>query len=134
MRERSLARDAGGEPVDAAEIPVGNGHVEARVVVDILAGIVVIAAGITAVEPADGETAVAQQLLVEAGRGDSKVGPLEKLEDLGLLRERECVKFAFIDAEKATFPIAVMCRVLGVSRQAAWERFARKSGDKSVIA
>ena len=25
-------------------------------------------------------------------------------------------------------------RVLGVSRQAAWERFARKSGDKSVIA
>ncbi len=25
-------------------------------------------------------------------------------------------------------------RVLGVSRQAAWERFARKSGDKTVIA
>jgi putative transposase len=34
----------------------------------------------------------------------------------GLLREGERVKFAFIAAEKATWPVAWMCRKLGVSR------------------
>jgi transposase InsO family protein len=41
----------------------------------------------------------------------------------GLLRERECVKFAFIDAEKADDnDVAWMCRTLGVSRSGyyAW--------------
>jgi len=42
----------------------------------------------------------------------------------GLLRERERVKFAFIDAEKAEHSVAWMCRRLGVSRTGyyAWRR------------
>ena len=35
----------------------------------------------------------------------------------GLLREGKRMKFAFIDKEKAFFPIAPMCRLLGVTRQ-----------------
>jgi hypothetical protein len=44
----------------------------------------------------------------------------------GLLREGEPVRFAFIRAEKAFFPIIVLCRVLGVSRSGyhAWSRRA----------
>ena len=41
----------------------------------------------------------------------------------GLLREGERVKFAFIDAEKARWPVDVLCDVLGVSRSGyyAWK-------------
>jgi putative transposase len=40
----------------------------------------------------------------------------------GLLREREQVKFALIEAEKANFPIGFMCSQLRVSRSGyyAW--------------
>ena len=31
------------------------------------------------------------------------------------LRERECVRFAFIDVERATWPVTVLCRSLLVS-------------------
>src|ERR1044071_7670072 len=34
----------------------------------------------------------------------------------GLLRQGERVKFTFIRAEKAHFPVAVLCAVFGVSR------------------
>jgi putative transposase len=41
----------------------------------------------------------------------------------GLLREGECVRFAFIYEEKANYPVAFMCRHLEVSRSGyhAWE-------------
>jgi hypothetical protein len=32
-----------------------------------------------------------------------------------LLREREPLRFAFVEAEKAIVPVAVMCRMLQVS-------------------
>ena len=41
----------------------------------------------------------------------------EILKDAGVLREGEHVKFVFIRAEKALYPIAVLCRVLGVTRR-----------------
>ncbi|MDP9354429.1 MAG: IS3 family transposase, partial [Chloroflexota bacterium] len=46
----------------------------------------------------------------------------------GLLRQRErrdpITAFAFVEAEKANFPVAVLCRLLGVSRSGydAWRR------------
>jgi transposase InsO family protein len=46
----------------------------------------------------------------------------------GLLREGERVKFAFIAAEKATWPVAWMCRKLGVSRSGF---YAFQSGQES---
>jgi hypothetical protein len=36
-----------------------------------------------------------------------------------LLCKGECVKFAFIDAEKALWPVEVQCELLGVSRSGA---------------
>src|SRR5207245_5373284 len=41
----------------------------------------------------------------------------------GLLREGECVRFAFIAAEKAAFPARLLCRTLQVSRAGfyAWQ-------------
>jgi putative transposase len=45
------------------------------------------------------------------------------LKSSGLLREGERVKFAFIAAERASFPTAFMCRHLGVSKSGfyAWQ-------------
>ncbi|HEX4352431.1 MAG TPA: IS3 family transposase, partial [Polyangiales bacterium] len=42
----------------------------------------------------------------------------------GLLREREQVKFALLDVEKAKYPIKTLCRALGVSRAGyyAWRK------------
>src|SRR6266568_123301 len=41
----------------------------------------------------------------------------------GLLREGECVRFAFIATEKAAFPVRLLCRTLQVSRAGfyAWQ-------------
>jgi hypothetical protein len=55
----------------------------------------------------------------------------------GLLREGDDVKFAFIAAEKAWAPVAVSCKLLGVSRSGfyAWvERgpSARKAEDEKL--
>src|SRR5258708_1692894 len=42
----------------------------------------------------------------------------------GLLRQGERVRFAFIETEKAGFPVTLMCRMLAVSRAGfyAWRR------------
>ena len=50
----------------------------------------------------------------------------------GLLRERERVKFAFIDAEKATWPVAWMCRKLGVSRSGFYAFQGRRESPRAV--
>ncbi|RYZ12768.1 MAG: IS3 family transposase, partial [Myxococcaceae bacterium] len=55
----------------------------------------------------------------------------------GLLREGDEVKFAFIDAKKALYPVAVLCRHLGVSRSGyyAWEKrpeSERKRRDRAL--
>lgn len=34
-----------------------------------------------------------------------------------LLREGERVRFLFIHAERSSFPVAALCRVLGITRQ-----------------
>ena len=53
----------------------------------------------------------------------------------GLLRERVEIRFRFMEAEKAIFPVTLMCRVLEVSRSGyyAWrkrERSARSQADE----
>ncbi|NOJ83920.1 IS3 family transposase [Myxococcus xanthus] len=56
----------------------------------------------------------------------------------GLLREGDEVKFAFIDAKKALFPVATLCRHLGVSRSGyyAWvkrpEQSERAKSDQAL--
>jgi putative transposase len=50
----------------------------------------------------------------------------------GLLREGERVKFAFIAAEKATWPVAWMCRKLGVSRSGFYAFCAGKESARSA--
>src|SRR5262245_26109012 len=57
-----------------------------------------------------------------AGTGP-RTGTGDPEKSRGLLREGDPVsRFRFIDAEKAAFPIAVLCRALGVSRSGyyAW--------------
>jgi hypothetical protein len=49
----------------------------------------------------------------------------------GLLREGKRVKFSFIHAEKACFPVAALCRVLEVSRQGYYAFAAREPGQRS---
>jgi putative transposase len=41
------------------------------------------------------------------------------------------VKFSFIHAEKACFPVAALCRVLEVSRQGYYAFAAREPGRRS---
>jgi len=50
----------------------------------------------------------------------------------GLLRERERVKFAFIAAEKAIWPVAWMCRKLGVSRSGFYAFQSRRDCPRAV--
>jgi putative transposase len=50
----------------------------------------------------------------------------------GLLREGERVKFAFIAAEKATWPVAWMCQKLGVSRSGFYAFEARKESARAT--
>src|SRR5262249_23743157 len=80
---------------------------------------------------------------IDAGRGSSDSLTTSEREELAQLRRenkrlrlerellkeataffaRERVRFAFINAEKASLPVALMCRVLGVSRAGfyAWQ-------------
>src|SRR3546814_6809021 len=51
--------------------------IEARIIVGAFARAVIILARIAAVEPADGQSAVAQQILVETARRDAQVGAFE---------------------------------------------------------
>ena len=55
----------------------------------------------------------------------------------GLLRQGECVRFAFIGAEKAAFPVRLLCQTLAVSRAGfyAWAsrpRSARAGADERL--
>src|SRR5262249_10436341 len=50
----------------------------------------------------------------------------------GLLREGKRVKFSFIHAEKASFPVAALCRVLGVTRQGYYASIKRPSSARAV--
>src|SRR5438445_299084 len=61
------------------------------------------------------ETASRQQTTADGARNLKKSG--------GLLREGERMKFAFIDVEKAHYPVEVLCDVLEVSRSGyyAWK-------------
>ncbi len=55
-----------------------------------------------------------------AARGaDAADGARHPKKSDGLLREGERVKFAFIAAEKASYPVRVLCRMLAVSRAAS---------------
>src|SRR5262249_12545519 len=72
----------------------------------------------------------ARRAVHRAGEGDgardqdASHGARDLKKSGGLLREGEHVKFAFIRAEKAQYPVVVLCRVLGVSRSGfhAWLR------------
>ena len=56
-----------------------------------------------------------ETLVVFAGIRTALVGVMQ--EPRGLLREGERVRFAFIQAEKATVPVAHLCQILNVSRE-----------------
>src|SRR5690606_8533939 len=48
-----------------------------------------------------------------------------------LLRERDEVKFRFIDAEKGNFPISFMCEQLGVSRSGFYASRSREASSRA---
>src|SRR6185436_12676345 len=51
----------------------------------------------------------------------------------GLLRQRNVeVKFSFIDAEKASFPVSVLCRELGVSKSGYYAREHRPEPERQA--
>lgn len=50
----------------------------------------------------------------------------------GILRDGERVKFAFIAAEKASWPVAWMCRKLAVSRSGFYAFQAAKESARAV--
>lgn len=51
----------------------------------------------------------------------------------GLLRQRDPVEtYGFISAEKANYPIKLMCRVLGVSRSGFYDWEVREPSSRSV--
>src|SRR5713101_5864378 len=57
------------------------------------------------------------------GTGDPK-------KSRGLLRERECMRFAFIKKEKATYPVTALCRALAVSRAGFYAWFSRPESER----
>ena len=100
-----------------------------------------------------------QQAEIDAGRGPTGALTTSEREELGhlrrenqrlrmereilkkgdgLLRQGERVRFAFIAAEKACFPVALMCRILAVSRAGfyAWRRrpAARRTRQDGTLA
>jgi putative transposase len=51
----------------------------------------------------------------------------------GLLRQGNVeVKFDFVDAEKASFPVSVLCRELGVSRSGYYARRGRPEAERDI--
>src|SRR6266852_2913244 len=64
-----------------------------------------------------------------AGEPDAADGARHPKKSNGLLREGACVRFAFIAAEKAAFPVRLLCRTLQVSRAGfyAWQTRAPAS-------
>src|SRR4029453_13294861 len=50
----------------------------------------------------------------------------------GLLREGERVRFAFIHAERATFPTTLLCTALGVSRSGFYAWILRPPSKREV--
>src|SRR5262245_4444324 len=99
-----------------------------------------------------------RQASIDAGRGGSGALTTEEREELGRLRREvrtlrmerdilkkataffrqgECVRFAFIAAEKARYPVRVLCRTLAVSRAGfyAWHTrplAARRQADQRL--
>src|SRR5580658_8218685 len=67
----------------------------------------------------DGGGAQAREPAVAAGARNPKKSD-------GLLRQGEPVRFGFIETEKACYPVALLCRVLDVSRSGfyAWRKRA----------
>ena len=59
-------------------------------------------------------------------------GPRNPKKSGGLLREGKRVKFSFIHAEKASFPVAALCRVLGVTRQ-GYYAFVKRPPSSRVV-
>ena len=97
----------------------------------------------------DGAAGWVRQAEIDAGRGPAGALTTEEREELGrlrrespdaadgarhpkksdgLLRQGERVKFAFIAAEKAAFPVRVLCRTLEVSRAGFYAWQARPAG------
>ena len=58
-----------------------------------------------------------------SGSSDAAHGARHPKKSDGLLCQGECVRFAFIWVEKASFPVRMLCRVLAVSRAGfyAWQ-------------
>ncbi|UQA57104.1 IS3 family transposase [Polyangium aurulentum] len=100
------------------------------------------AAGVSAAaQPAEALTDAEREELVRLRRDVKRLQMEREIpkKSGGLLREGERVKFAFIAAEKAFFPVSVLCDVLGVSRSGfyAWSKHPaprRKASDAQLAA